>query len=138
MSQSPRLQSLALSAAPVLLSLLRIVAGLLFMEHGLMKLLHFPAAPMGLPSPLPPLLVMAGLIEIIGGALITLGLFTRIVTFLCSGEMAFAYFTAHLPASVWPGINGGEAAILYCFLFLYLAAAGGGRFELGQVILRKR
>lgn len=93
---------------------------------------------MGLPSPLPPLLVTAGLIEISGGALITLGLFTRIVAFICSGEMAFAYLTAHLPASFWPGINGGDAAILCCFLFLYLAAAGGGRFELGQAHLRKR
>ena len=108
------------------LSLLRIFAALLFLEHGLMKLVHFPIAQAGAPDPLPALLVVASAIEIVGGALLTVGAFTRIVAFVCSGEMAVAYFIGHAPHGFWPAVNDGGEAILYSFIFLYLAAAGPG------------
>ena len=114
---------------PRLLSVLRIVAALLFMEHGLMKLFHFPAAQPGAPDPLPTLLMVAAWIEVVAGALLTVGLFTRIAAFISSGEMAVAYFIGHFPSSPWPAINGGDAAILLCFVFLYLAFAGGGEWS---------
>jgi len=109
---------------------LRIVAALLFMEHGLMKLFHFPAPQPGVPDPLPTLLIAAAAIEVIGGALLTIGLFTRAVAFICSGEMAVAYFKAHAPGSFWPALNGGDAAILFCFVFLYFAFAGPGAWSI--------
>jgi putative oxidoreductase len=114
------------SAAPYLHSLLRFVAGLLFLEHGTGKLLGFPA---GLPfiDKMPTgLLYFTGAVELIGGALIVIGLFTRPVAFVLSGFMAAAYFMAHFPRNFFPAINGGEPAILFCFVFLYLAAAGAG------------
>jgi putative oxidoreductase len=114
---------------PQLLGVLRIVAGLLFLEHGLVKLVGFPA-PMG--GHLPPMLMAAGIIEVAGGILVALGLFSRVAAFITSGEMAFAYFIAHLPRSIYPTQNGGDAAILFCFLFLYLAAAGPGAFAVNQ------
>ena len=123
---------------PRILSVLRIVAALLFMEHGLMKLLHFPAAQPGVPDPLPTLLLVAAAIEVAGGALVALGLFTRVAAFLCSGQMAFAYFIAHFPQSPWPGLNGGDAAVLFCFIFLYLAFAGGGEWSLDALRARSR
>jgi putative oxidoreductase len=119
--------------SPRLLAVLRIIAALLFLEHGLMKLAHFPAAQPGVPDPLPPLLVAAALIEIVGGTLLVAGLFTRSVAFLCAGEMAIAYFVGHSPASFWPGINGGDAAILFCFVFLYLSTSGGGVWSVDAV-----
>jgi putative oxidoreductase len=122
--------------SPVILSILRIVAALLFLEHGLMKLFTFPVAQPEVPSPLPAMLVAAALIETVGGALLALGLFTRVAAFVCSGQMAFAYFIAHAPNSPWPGANGGDAAILFCFLFLYFVFAGGGSLSLDA--LRKR
>lgn len=112
--------------SPRALSLLRIVSALLFMEHGLMKLFHFPIAQPGVPDPLPTMLVAAAILEISLGLLLTLGLFTRVAAFVASGEMAAAYFIGHFPASFWPGVNGGSEAILYSFIFLYLAVAGGG------------
>jgi putative oxidoreductase len=115
--------------APRMLSVLRIMAALLFMEHGCMKLFHFPAAQPGAPDPLPMMLMIAALIEVVGGALLVLGLFTRPVAFICAGEMAVAYFIAHGSQSFWPALNGGDAAILFCFVFLYLAAAGGGAWS---------
>ena len=115
---------------PRILSVLRIMAALLFMEHGLMKLFHFPAPQPGAPDPLPTMLLVAGLIEVAGGALLALGLFTRIVAFVCAGQMAVAYFIAHGSQGPWPALNGGDAAILFCFIFLYLAAAGGGPFSI--------
>ena len=115
--------------APRMLSVLRIMTALLFMEHGLMKLAHFPAPQPGVPDPLPALLTVAALIEVIGGALLVLGLFTRPVAFICAGEMAIGYFMAHAPKSFWPAINMGDAAILFCFVFLYLAFAGGGAWS---------
>ena len=115
---------------PQLLALLRIVAALLFMEHGLAKLLHFPVPQPGVPDPLPTILVAAAVIEIVGGIAVTLGLFTRVAAFLMSGEIAIGYFMFHFPKSFWPIVNMGEAAILYCFIFLYIAAAGPGAWSI--------
>jgi putative oxidoreductase len=123
--------------SPRVLSLLRIAAALLFMEHGLMKLVHFPAPQPGAPDPLPPILLAAACIEVVGGVLLTLGLFTRIAAFICSGEMAVAYFMAHAPHSLYPALNMGEAAVLYCFVFFYLAFAGGGIWSLDAVVRRR-
>jgi putative oxidoreductase len=111
--------------SPLVLSILRIVTGLLFVEHGTMKLLDFPASGHGT-MPLFSLMGLAGVLELFGGALVTLGLYTRIAAFILSGEMAFAYFMAHFPHSFFPIVNKGEAAILFCFAFLYFAFAGGG------------
>jgi putative oxidoreductase len=116
--------------SPQILGVVRIVVGLLFLEHGLMKIVGFPA-PMG-HGPLPPMIMAAGIIELLGGALLILGLFSRIAAFVCSGEMAFAYFLAHFPKGIYPAMNGGEDAILFCFIFLYLAAAGPGRFAIND------
>jgi putative oxidoreductase len=123
--------------APRVLSLLRIIAALLFMEHGLMKLFHFPAPQPGAPDPLPTILLVAASLEVVGGGLIALGLFTRIAAFVCSGQMAVAYFMAHGSQGFWPALNGGEAAILFCFIFLYLVFAGPGVWSL-DTIVRKR
>jgi putative oxidoreductase len=120
---------------PQLLAILRIVAALLLLEHGTMKLFHFPAAQM--PGPLPTLLVIAAAIELVVGVLMTLGLFTRLAAFVASGEMAVAYFIGHFPKSFWPGINGGEAAILFCFVFLYIAAAGPGAWSIDRARTRR-
>ena len=117
--------------APRLLSLLRIVAGFLFMLHGAQKLLGFPA-PFPMPLPAFSLFWFAGVLELVGGALILIGLFTRPVAFVLSGEMAFAYFMGHAPKNFWPVLNGGDAAILYCFVFLYLAAAGAGPWSVDR------
>jgi putative oxidoreductase len=115
--------------APRLLSVLRIMTALLFMAHGTMKLLGFP--PSDNPGPaLFSLIGFAGLLELVGGALLTVGLFTRPVAFILSGQMAVAYFMAHAPASFFPIINRGESAVLFCFIFLYLAAAGAGAWSL--------
>jgi putative oxidoreductase len=112
--------------SPHVLAAVRIITALLFIEHGLMKLVAFPAAVPGLPTPLPALLVAAAVIEIVGGALIAVGLFTRIAAFICSGQMAAAYFMFHAPQSFWPAVNQGDAAILFCFVFLYFVFAGAG------------
>ena len=113
--------------APYLLSVLRIITAFLFMEHGSMKLLGYPA-PMGDIS-LFSLMGLAGTLELVGGFLLLIGLFTRPVAFFLSGEMAFAYFMAHAPNGFWPVLNHGEPAVLYCFIFLYLTAAGGGKWS---------
>ena len=123
--------------SPRVLSVLRIVAALLFMEHGLMKLFHFPAPQPGAPDPLPALLMAAAWIEVVGGGLLALGLFTRAVAFVCSGEMAVGYFMAHAPNGFYPALNMGEAAVLYCFFFFYLVFAGGGEWSLDAQV-RKR
>ena len=115
---------------PQLQGLLRIVVALLFMEHGLAKLVHFPVPQPGVPDPLPAILVAAAWIEVVGGALIAAGLFTRLVAFICAGEMAIGYFLFHFPKSFWPIVNLGEAAILFCFVFLYFAAAGPGAWSI--------
>jgi len=111
--------------SPYILSVLRFVFGLLFLSHGVSKFLGLPPFPM----PLNPLLTVAGVLELIGGALVAIGLLTRPIAFLLSGQMAVAYFLMHAPQGWLPLANGGEAAILYCFGFLYLAAAGGGRWS---------
>jgi len=113
--------------APRILSVLRIMTGLLFIEHGTMKFFNFPPSEMFAQGvELVSLFGLAGVLELVGGALIILGLFTRPVAFILSGEMAVAYFMAHAPGSFYPVINEGEAAIMYCFVFLYLACAGPG------------
>jgi putative oxidoreductase len=119
------------SWAPRLLSVLRIVAGFCFMLHGAQKLLGFPA-PFPMPLPAFSLFWFAGVLELVGGALILIGLLTRPVAFVLSGEMAFAYFMGHAPKSFWPVVNGGDAAILFCFVFLYLAAAGAGPWSVDR------
>jgi len=115
---------------PQLLAVLRVFAALLFLEHGTAKLFHFPVAQPGAPSPLPTILLAAAIIELIGGVLVTLGLFTRLAAFIMAGEIAVGYFMAHFPKSFWPIVNQGEAAILFCFIFLYLAAAGPGAWSI--------
>lgn len=112
--------------APYLRSVLRIVAAFLFMAHGTQKLFGFPVLQPRDPASLASLQGAAGILEVFGGLLLLLGLWTRPVAFVLAGQMAFAYFYAHASRNVWPILNGGELAALYCFLFLYLAAAGGG------------
>jgi putative oxidoreductase len=127
-----RLVSYWRSLQPRLLSVLRIVAGFLFMQHGTTKLFAFPASlvPGGGTAPLSSLLGIAGVLETFGGALVLLGLFTRPVAFLLSGEMAVAYFHAHAPQGFWPVLNHGQASALYSFLFLFLSAAGAGPWSI--------
>lgn len=109
---------------------LRVITGLLFMQHGTAKLLGFPAVEMFKDGvPLASLFGIGGVLEIIGGILIVIGLFTRITAFVLSGMMAVAYFMFHAPGSFFPIINQGELAIMYCFVFLYFAAAGAGPFS---------
>ena len=121
--------------APRALSILRIVAGLLFVEHATQKFFAFPAPfPM---QPLPPLFAAAGTIELVAGTLITLGLFTRFAALIASGEMAVAYFMIHNPQSFWPILNKGEVVILFCFTFFYLIFAGPGSWALDHVVGKK-
>jgi putative oxidoreductase len=119
---------------PQVLAILRIVVGLLFLEHGLSKFFGFPV-PFPV-HPLPPMLIAAGIIETGAGVLVTIGLFTRIAAFIASGEMAVAYFMMHFPKGFWPIANMGEAAVLYCFVFLYVAAAGAGAWSVDSARLR--
>jgi len=122
---------------PRTLSIMRIVIALLFLQHGVMKLFHYPVPQPGAPDPLPPLLLAAAIIEVVGGVLIGLGLFTRIAAFVASGEMAVAYFMVHAPQGSIPALNMGEAAVLYCITFFYLFFAGPGPWSLDTVV-RKR
>ena len=120
--------------APRFLSILRIMTALLFLEHGTQKLLGFPASDyvpafMSLPW-------IAGVLELFGGALLAVGLFTRPVAFILSGQMAVAYFVAHAPGSFFPVLNGGESAILFCFIFLYLVFAGPGPWSVDAMRAR--
>ena len=122
---------------PQLLSILRIVVALLYLEHGTAKLLHFPIPQPGVPDPLPTILVAAAIIELVVGTLLVLGLFTRLAAFIASGEMAAGYFISHFPRGFWPVQNMGEAAILFCFIFLYIAAAGAGPWSLDAARTRR-
>jgi len=134
-----RSEALAAEWAPRLLSLLRIVAALLLFEHGTQKLFGFPtpaAAAGGMPAAFT-LIWYAAVLELAGGLLLLAGVFTRPVAFVLSGEMAFAYWLAHAPRAPFPVLNGGDSAILYCFIFLYLAAAGGGAWSLDRAVLRR-
>jgi len=124
--------------ASYLQSLLRIVSAIVFMFHGTQKLFGFPSA-----TPLPPsrmlsLLGAAGILEVCGGALMALGLFTRPVAFILSGEMAVAYFRQHAPRGFWPILNGGELAILFCFLWLFFSVAGPGPISVDTMVRRKK
>ncbi len=122
-----------------MLSILRIVAGAVFITFGTMKVFNYPPLPQGMPPiPLMSQAGIAGVLEIIGGPLITLGLFTRPVAFILAGEMAVAYFQGHYPQSFWPSVNMGTPAILYCFLYLYLVFAGAGPWSLDAMIARNR
>jgi putative oxidoreductase len=119
-----------------LLSVLRLMTGLLILEHGTGKYLNFPVGPMNHASPLTPG-GAAGLIELVGGVLLAIGLFTRPSALILSGTMAVAYFYAHAPRGFYPILNQGELAVVYCFVFLYLAAAGGGPWSLDRLVRRE-
>lgn len=115
------------SWSPKLLSVLRVVAALALLHHGTSKFFGIPPFPM--PAPLPLQLQAAGAIELVAGVLLVIGLFTRPVAFVASGFAAAAYFIGHAGKSFFPAVNGGEPALLFCFIFLYLAAAGGGAWS---------
>lgn len=123
---------------PRLLSILRIMAGLLLLQYGFAKILGFPAAPQFAEIAVFSLSWFAGAIELVFGALVVLGLFTRFSAFILSGEMAFAYFIGHAAKSFYPVLNGGGFAALFCFVFLYIAAAGGGPWSLDRLIEGRR
>jgi putative oxidoreductase len=123
---------------PWFLSLLRIVVGFVFVEHGAQKLFGLLGGMGGMHLAFPDKLWFAGVVEFVGGVLILVGLFTRAVAFICAGEMAYAYFTAHAPHGFWPVVNHGEPAVLYCFIFLYFITAGGGPISLDQLLLKRR
>ena len=122
---------MATTWAPRMLSVLRIMAALLFIAHGTQKLFGFPPSERGMP-PLFSLYGLGGILEAFGGLLLLFGLFTRPVAFVLSGMMAVAYFMVHAPQSFYPVLNGGDAAILFCFVFFYLFIAGGGAVERGR------
>jgi putative oxidoreductase len=126
-------QTLSNVWAPRLLAALRIISALLFLEHGLVKVLGFPPGAAPGPQALTSFLGIAGLLETVGGWLLLIGLFTRPVAFLLAGEMAIGYFTVHAPLGFFPAINAGDAAILFCFIFLYLAAAGPGAWSVDEM-----
>ena len=130
------MEALAQSWAPRLLSVLRFMSGLLLLQHGTRKLLQFP-------TPVPNFNFntmggYAGVFELVGGALMVVGLLTRSTAFILSGMCAVAYFTAHAPRGFYPSLNGGELAALYCFVFLYIAAAGAGPWSLDAVIRNRK
>jgi len=129
MSTSPSPALLAIWT-PRLLGILRIITGFLYLQHGTAKLFGAPHVAMFDGLQVLSLMGVAGILELVGGALLLLGLFTRPVAFILSGQMAAAYFMAHAPQGFLPILNGGELAVLYSFIFLYFAAAGGGAFSL--------
>ena len=118
-----------------LLSVLRIMSGLLLLQHGTTKYLGIPVGPQNNASPMT-MGGAAGLFELVGGVMLVLGIFTRPVAFVLSGVMAIAYFYAHAGRGFYPILNGGELAVLYCFVFLYLAAAGGGAWSVDRTMKR--
>lgn len=126
------MESIVKTWTPRLLSILRIVTAFLFMQHGTQKIFGFPA-PQRSEFDLFSLSGVAGTLEVVGGALLLVGLFTRPVAFLLSGLMAFAYFIAHAPKSFWPILNGGELAAMWAFLFLYLSFVGGGEWSIDHI-----
>ena len=128
------------SWAPYLLSILRIVTAFLFILHGSTKLLGLPAPvmPGGGTAPLTSLSGIAGALELVGGALLLVGLFTRPVAFLLAGEMAVAYLKSHAPQGFWPVLNNGEPAVFYCFLWLYISAVGPGPWSIDALLRRKK
>jgi putative oxidoreductase len=122
--------AIAVAWAPRVLSILRIMTGLLLLGHGTAKILKFPVIPNFANLDLSSMSGIAGFLELIGGVLLVIGLFTRPVAFILSGMCAIAYFYAHAPRGFYPGLNGGELAALYCFVFLYIAAAGPGPWSI--------
>lgn len=130
--------TLATVWAPRLLSILRIVVGFLYIAHGTQKFFGLPGAGGAPPIDLMTLRGASAILETLGGALILVGLFTRPVAFILSGHMAFAYFIAHAPQGFWPILNKGELAVVFCFVFLYMAAAGGGPWGLDAALRRNR
>ena len=128
-----------MALTPPLLSVLRMVAAFVFLQYGTTKLLGWPAEvmPGGGTAPLTTQAGLAGLLELVGGGLLLIGLFTRPVAFLLSGEMAFAYFIGHAGQGFWPVLNGGAPAVIFCFLWLYISAAGGGPWSLDATIGRR-
>jgi len=122
---------------PRALSVMRIVTGLLFLEHGTGKLLGFPPSDHAAPA-LFSLIGVQGVLELVGGFLILIGFFTRPVAFILAGDMAVAYFMAHAPKSFFPTINGGQLAILFCFVFLFLVFAGGGVWSADEQLRHSR
>src|ERR1700751_3686248 len=130
----PGFATLRLTLEPYMLSILRIIVGLLYMEHGTAKIFDFPRQPNHAPYALFTLVPgLQGLLELVGGLLLALGLFTRPVAFVLAGNMAVAYFVAHAPRDFFPLLNAGELAIVYCFVFLYLWVAGGGEWSLDRL-----
>jgi putative oxidoreductase len=129
-----RLGSAWQGRAPQILSVLRVVAALIFVQAGTMKLFAFPIGmpPNGGTAPFGSQAWFGGVLEVFGGALLVLGLFTRPVAFVLSGEMAVAYFQFHAPGGFWPAANGGTAAVIYCFVWLYVSAAGAGPWSLDE------
>jgi putative oxidoreductase len=125
------------SWSPRMLSVLRIITGLLFLEHGTQKLLGFPPSEHAAPALLS-LIGVQGILELVGGFLILVGLLTRPVAFILAGDMAVAYFMAHAPKGFFPSINGGQLAILFCFVFLYFVFAGGGEWSVDEELARRR
>lgn len=121
---------------PMLLSLLRVMAGLVIFEHGTAKFINLPVHQWNNAS-ISNIYGVAGIFELVGGLLLVIGLFTRFTAFILSGFTAAAYFYAHAPKSFYPLVNGGELAILFCFIFLFLAAAGGGPISVDRLIRQK-
>lgn len=122
---------------PIVLSLLRFMSGLLLLQHGTAKLLGFPALPMFADLRIGSMVGVAGIIELVGGGLLVVGLFTRAAAFITSGMTAVAYFMVHEPKGFMPIANGGELVALYCFVFFYLVFAGGGPISLDRMIFKK-
>src|SRR5258706_3927837 len=118
-------------------AILRIIAGIMFAMHGTQKLFGYPPMPKGMSGPLPPLLMVAGGIELVCGFLIVIGFFTGIAAFIASGEMAAAYFMGHAPHGFWPIENQGELAVLYCVVWLFVAAHGAGIWSVDNALRRK-
>ncbi len=118
-------------------AILRIVAGLMFAMHGEQKLFGYPPMPPGMGGKLPPLIIAGAVIELAGGFLIAIGLFTGIAAFISSGEMAVAYFMAHASGGFWPIANKGELAVLYCFVWLFVAAHGAGIWSIDSALRRR-
>lgn len=132
------MKKLVAALTPVLLSVMRIIVGFLFMAHGTQKLFAMPVSAPRDPVALMSLAGAAGVLEVAGGLLIFLGLYTRPIAFLLAGQMAVAYFLRHAPQGFWPILNRGELAALYSFVFLYLSAAGGGPLSLDAWVRRVR